>query len=118
MAAASAASRKARSAAGVRYASTAVTTLAITPKPEMMRFEYSITAWAEPAGIRLPGSQFGQSVHPRPDAVRRTRPPVTTTSHSSPRVIQALRSSADADTAPDRRRPIALSTEAIEASVY
>src|SRR5207237_323872 len=67
----------------------AVTTAESIAIPEMTRFENSTTAWYPVLGTRLPAVQFGQCGQPRPEAVSRTRPPVTTTIHSRPSVTTA-----------------------------
>ena len=59
---------------------TSTTTTMIAP--ENMRFENSIHAWWLLAGTMPPALHRGQSLQPRPDPVRRTRPPLGKITHS------------------------------------
>src|SRR6185437_8105707 len=69
----------------------AVATAASIAIPEMARFENSISAWDESWGTIPCAWQVGQCGHPSPDAVRRTRPPVVTTSQRMTSVATAAR---------------------------
>jgi hypothetical protein len=45
-----------------------------------IRFENSTSGWKDKTGVTLAVEHVGQSRHPRPEPVRRTAPPVTTSS--------------------------------------
>ena len=70
----------------------------------MARLENSISAWAESWGTSAFAEHVGQCGQPRPDAVRRTRPPVVTTSHRITSVATAVRWNVRSETGRDRRR--------------
>ena len=70
----------------------------------MARLENSISACAESCGTSALVVQVGQCGQPSPDAVRRTRPPVVTTSHRITSDATAVRWKVRRETARDRRR--------------